>query len=143
MSQFESSSAFGRVLNRILHEGSFTAVELAMEAGCSDRLIQYVASGEKNLAVDKAEKVARYLARHGDTRLAAVFLSPDFTVVRRTAGVANGCVKDEVIKIVHALSEAEGGHTRRDTRALEAGISHIRAALADLEAELAALEAGR
>lgn len=128
------------MLNRILHEGQFTAIELAAEAGCSDRLIGYAASGERQLSVDKAERIARYLCRHGDTRLAQVFLCPRYAVVERAEGTANGSVQDELIEILEALADASRAHVARDGDQLDGAIARIKARLADLEAELAQLQ---
>lgn len=139
MSQFERDSAFARVLNRILSEGRFTAIELAIEAECSDRQILYVASGERDLAAHKAERIARYLCRHGDTRLASVFLDPEHTIVQRAAGVADGSIQDELIAIVEALGDASRAHGVRDAARLDAALTQIRARLADLDAERAQL----
>ncbi len=139
MALFDSSSAFARVLNRILHEGRFTAVELAMEADCSDRQIGYAASEERSLSVEKAERIARYLCKHGDTRLAQVFLCPSYAVVRRAEGTANGSVQDELLRIVEALGDVSRGHGQRDVVRLDEALSIIRTALADIEAERAQL----
>lgn len=113
-----------------------------MEADCSDRLIGYAASEERTLSVDKAERVARYLCRHGDTRLASVFLCPSYAIVRRAEGTANGTVQDELLAIVEALGDVNRGHGARDAARLDEAIAIIRAKTADLEAERAQLTDG-
>lgn len=122
-------------MNRILHEGQFTAIELAAEGGVSDRLIGYHIAGEKPLRVDVAERISRYLCRHGETRYAATFLSPDWAVCSRAEGVADGCVQSEITAIVEALADASRGHRDRDVDTLDSAIAGIKAALTDLEAE--------
>lgn len=139
MSHLENHSAFARALNRVVSEDRFTVQEMADVAGCSDRHLYNVRSGDAELAASKAERLARWLCRHGETRLSEVFLCPEFAVVRRATGTSNGEIRDELVRIVHAMAEADSAHGARDAGTLRAACDAIAEALADLQAEADAL----
>jgi hypothetical protein len=139
MSHLETSSAFARALNRVISDNRFTVTEMAEVAGVSDRHLYNVRSGDADLAASKAERLARWLCRHGETRLSDVFLCPEYAVVRRASGTSNGEIKDELVRIVHAMAEADTAHDARDGRTLRAACDAIREALGDLQAEADAL----
>ena len=132
-------SPFNRALARVLNDGRFTVQEVAEVAGCSDRHILNVKNGAAYLNEDKAGLVSRWLSDQGENRVAATFLSPRYAIVQREVGRADGSLDDEVVRMVHAVAEAQDRHRERDADGLERAISALRAVLADLEAERAHL----
>lgn len=139
MSLFQPRSAFARALNRVLAEGRFTVAELAEAGGCSPRLLGYVQTGERDIAMEAAEKIGRYLCEHGETRPSEQLFCPRYIVVERPSGTTDGCVKDEIVAIVRASADADSAHGRRDKETMRAACAAYREALADLEAEADAL----
>lgn len=133
------ASVFSRQLNRIVHEGRFTVVELADVVACSQRHIYAAAdtTSPSELGLERAEALSRYLCSHGETRLALGMLSPAYVIKRGGEGVADGCVKDEVLRAVDAAVGAKRAHTRRDPEALRLCIDDLTQVIRDLTAEMA------
>jgi hypothetical protein len=136
------SSAFARALTRIVQEGRYTASEMADVAGCSERHLYAVAdsTSTSELHIEKAEKLSRYLSEYGEIRPALGMLSPHWVILRRESGTADGCVKDEILRIVDAAAGIRTAHSKRDRDAMKQEIDYLRGIIADLEAEVSALE---
>lgn len=120
-------------------EGRFTIAEIAEVGKVSPRLIGYVISGERDIAMEPAERIARYLCENGETRPSEQLFCPRYIVIERPAGTANGSVKDELVAIVRATADADSAHGQRDRATMRKALVAYRAALADLEAEADAL----
>lgn len=144
LSNEDDGTAFARALWKTVYkEERFTPVELAEEAGCSDRHIYKVCNGESTLSHEKAEKVSRYLGKHGDMRAAYAFVPPGARIVRPVFGEPNGSLTDDVMDIIKAATGIHDAAANLNTAAIRRFIDSIRSELADLEAELAELEGRR
>ena len=123
----------------MIQDGRFTIAEIAEVGGLSPRMISYVIAGEKDIAMVPAEKISRFLCDNGEKRPSEQLFCPRYIVAERASGTANGCVKDELVSIVRATADADSAHGKRDRESMDTAIAGFKAALADLEAEAAAL----
>lgn len=132
-------SAAGRALNRILKEERFTTTELADVAGCCERHIQKHAAGQGHLNDLKAERIARYLCEHGETRYSKAFICTRYALVPQVFGTANGSVQDEIVQLVKAGAMLDEGMSERSPETIDGAIALIDRVKADLIAERNAL----
>lgn len=143
MAQVKTKSACARALMRIMEDDLYTVAEIAEVAECSQRHIYNVVDADSttDLSATKAERVSRYVGKHGDYRMAYAMLPPDRRVVQLMKGTVNGCVKDDVMDVIKAAASIDDAIERdMDVEEARRCISDIRHELTDLEAELAALE---
>lgn len=106
--QFDS--AFARALNRVLHDGKFTAAELAEVAECSPRHIYQVRNGEANLELLKAERIARYCSERGELRLSRAFLHDSLDIVSPSYCRPDGWIDDDVTELVKCAALVARDH---------------------------------
>ena len=135
ISQGDMLSASARALNQIRLENRFTVYELAEVAECSERHIYNICNGEADLTLSKGERLARWLAAHGELRMSRCFVDPTHEINLRREGTANGCVEDEVTRTVVHLGEIKRTHERRDKDALTVQITALESVLEDLKKE--------
>lgn len=122
-------------LNQIIFEARFTVTDLAEAAGVSPSMIYKIVNEEKDLSFDKAQRLSQYLSRCGDNRIAELMITPEYAVMPRERGTADGEIRDQVTEAVSRLAEAIDAHQIRDKVQLSNAIAGLRDVLADLEAE--------
>ena len=128
-------SVFARALNRIIQEGKFTVNEMAEVAGCSERHIYAVRSGEADLTVSKSERLSRWLCQHGELRAARGMISAAYEIRSRVCGEANGSVEDEMDDLVRYAGATSEAHRARDAEAMDTNILELERVIARLKAE--------
>lgn len=129
-------SAFSRALSKVLADGQFKASEIAEVAGCSDRQIRKVANQRAALGHDKAEKVARWLCRHSETRPTGAFLCAAYQIQKSRPGEITGTVDDDLSEIMRHLGHLKDHQDELDQEKGRRAIRKIRKEIRDLEAEV-------
>ena len=129
------NSAFSRALSKVLLDGRFTPTELAEEADCSARHIRKVANQKASLGHDKAERVARYLCRHNETRPTQAFSCAGYELTQRGEAAANGIIDDEMADMMETLGAAVKAHRSKDREGLSSIILDAEAIIQRLKAE--------
>ncbi len=142
---FRTGSGFARALKRVLDDDQFNAAEIAEVAGRSERHIYNVVRGDEpaELHIEDAERVSRYLCKHGELRPARAFLCTQFEIVRRGEGRANGRVDDDVTAMTMGSGSFARAHATRDFDGMDAAISEMEQALLDAKAERDRVAAGQ
>lgn len=142
-------AAYKRALYRITKgiDATFTVAELADVAGVSESHMTQVANPQRveaNLSIDRLEKVARYLASHGEYRLSRCFLPDACTIVTVEQHQADGCLMAEnadVTKLMgRLLDEYESG---ADGMSLESIMAQLRVCMDRIQADVNLRKASR
>jgi len=131
------SKVISVVLNQILSEARsrFTAQEVAEVCEVSTSMISKVKNDEAELSMNRIRRLAQFLSRHGDQRLAQCFVAPGFEIVPRHEALANGCLHDEMADMVRALGRSIEAHDAGDSDALARHIEDLECILERMKAE--------
>ena len=132
-------TAFAAALNAVLSDGPYSALDLAVVAGVSDRLIGYVRTGEKSMPSAAAERICRWLSRRGETRCSLAFLDRRYTLRETPAATVDGSIDAELLDIAESIGDARRAFRDRDRERMRAAVAAARKALDDLDAECAQL----
>lgn len=145
MAQVTLVSAFERALKRVLDDAqnTFDVAELHEIAGCSKKHVYSCLDPgkDRHLSVDKAEKISRYLSEHGEYRPAYAMLEGNLRVVRARTGEADGDATDDVMDVVKAATGLDDAYDELDAEEARRCLNDIRHELADLESEIARMQA--
>ena len=129
-----------RALNKIIHDGRFTAKEIAEEAGCSDKHIYAVRNGDAELKMSDAGRVSRWLCEHGESRLAKCYVGSHCRIIPVTPATMDGSIYDESDEMLRAMATASEAHNEVNVAKMERAIANMRAILGRYEAEKDALK---
>lgn len=127
---------FARALNEIRHSSWTDSRELARAAGCSQGHISKVCNGETTLGMDKAIRLSRFCAKHGDYRLAECFITPEQDIIERDAGRANGTLSDERKRWIINWAGLEGGFDIRSKEDCRQVVQKLEQIIADVKQEI-------
>ena len=145
MPQVETQSASARALKRVLDDddNTFTAEEMAEVAGCSRRHIYKVVdpSEPTNLSAPKRDAISRYLAEHGEYRVAYAGLPGDRRIVPARYGEADGDATDDVMHLIKCATGLDDAYDALKPDEALRLMDDIRHELADIEAEIARMKA--
>lgn len=124
------------LINIILHEGRFSARDLADAAEVSEGMIQQVASNpDKRLRSDKMAKLSRQLSKYGDNRLASLYLDPRYEIVLRGESIVNGIIDDEITDLTEYAGRAVHAFKTRNKNAGQVALDSIEEVRDRMQAE--------
>jgi transcriptional regulator with XRE-family HTH domain len=126
---------FQRALGKVLRGRQFTALELADEAGCSERHVRRVANGKVRASAEMAGLISRYLCRHDETRCTDAFACSGYRARPTRAGEADGEVDTDLAGLLEAAGDVRAAWRGKDGEAMDAALDRLLQEALDLRAE--------
>jgi transcriptional regulator with XRE-family HTH domain len=126
---------FQRALGKVLRDRQFTALELADEAGCSERHVRRVANGKVRASAEMAGLISRYLCRHAETRCSNASAAGGWRVQRSRSGDADGEVEADLCDLLGAATDVRRHWQGKGGEKMDEAIDRIIDEALDLRAE--------
>jgi hypothetical protein len=92
-------------------------------------------SGDAEITATEVQTISIHLAHNDDLRLAYCFIPPQFEIVRRGAGTANGLIDDDVAEMAEAIGSVRSTFKETDVEKLTRAIEMAEQALLNMKAE--------
>ena len=123
-------------ISDVVNASIATPKDLAYHAGVTARFVGFLQNEERDANFSTVQRMSLGLiSEKRCTRIAALMITPEYAIVRRKAGTANGIIDDEIVKIVQAASDLARAHQSHDHHWMDNALERLLQAVHDAKAE--------